>query len=190
MKNTFLKLSAFLLVVLLGYSAMFAAPKITPGKAYKITKVGKMEANKLADFTFIDDNNKECSFLDIAKNKIAFLNFWATWCPPCRNEIPDIIKLQKELASKNFVVFGVALQREKTAAEAAKKVEEFATQKSINYINFVGDAAVIKDLTTLFGGISAVPTTFITNKKGEVVKKIIGSQSKDGFMTDIEKAMK
>lgn len=74
------------------------------------------------DFTFTH-NGKETSFAEFTKGKVVFLNFWGTWCPPCRKEIPDIIEIQKELQNKNFVVIGIAMERDR---DPLSKVQSFS----------------------------------------------------------------
>ena len=78
--------------------------KTSSTKVYEITKVKKATDGKITDFSFTDENGKESKLSSIIKNKYVFLNFWATWCPPCRAEIPAIIELQNEFKSKDLVV--------------------------------------------------------------------------------------
>lgn len=94
------------------------------------------------------------------KGKVVLLNFWATWCPPCRAEIPDFIELQRELGPKGFEVVGISLDD-----KGAVVVQPFAQQQRINYTMLVGGHPVAQQ----FGGIRAIPTSFLVDKHGRAV---------------------
>ncbi len=143
--------------------------------------------NPLPDFTWHQDG-KTIKFSDYIKGKTVFLNFWGTWCPPCRAEIPHIVELQKEYKDKDFVVVGFALERNQTVSG----VQKFVDAKGINYINFfaLGSLQNTAKLVEHFGGVQAVPTTFIFNSKGEKVETIVGGRDYKSFKASIEKALK
>jgi thiol-disulfide isomerase/thioredoxin len=135
-------------------------------KVYSIETVVGGGADKVADFTF-KDGGKTVKFSEITKNKVVFLNFWGTWCPPCRREIPDIVRISKELGGKDFIVIGIALERGDDIAENVKKVAEFASKNDIEYYNFIDSK---RELQKVYGGIRAVPTTFFIDKNGKINK--------------------
>lgn len=151
---------------------------------FKIESVGKGSKNKITDFTYIQ-NGKEKSFADLAKGKVVFLNFWGTWCPPCRREIPDIIKIQDELKTKDILMVGVALEKPNTKNKL-DKVSSFHQKNKLNYINFVDEK---NELSSSYGGMKFVPTTLIFNKKGELVEVIQGARSYEAFMESINKVL-
>lgn len=142
--------------------------------------------NKMRDFLWMENNEKKL-FSEYTKDKVVFLNFWATWCGPCRHEIPAIIEISKELDPKEFVVVGIFLERDRyqNASEAIKRVENFAVSKGINYINF----NPTQELEIAVGQISGIPTTFIIDKEGTIKEKIVGARSKSDFLTSIKKVM-
>jgi thiol-disulfide isomerase/thioredoxin len=137
---------------------------------------------KVIDFTF-DYNGKECKFSDITKNKVVFLNFWGTWCGPCRNEIPSIIEIQKELGTKDFIVIGMACER---SEQEINKVVSFVSAQGINYVNFMRT----KEIADYYGGIKFIPTTFLINKNGTIIDQKVGGNSKETFMTWIKTVLK
>jgi cytochrome c-type biogenesis protein len=151
---------------------------------FKIESISPGSKDKLIDFTYTE-NGQTKSFADLAKGKVVFLNFWGTWCPPCRGEIPDIIKLKDDLKSKDILIVGVALERATTKDKLAK-VSNFHKANKLNYINFV-DAD--HKLSTSYGGMKFVPTTLIINKKGEVVEMIQGARPYAAFMESINKVL-
>ncbi len=171
-------------------SEFIAENATSSAKVYEIAEVGKAANGKITEFFFTDENGKKVSINSIIKNKYVFLNFWATWCPPCRAEIPAIVELQSEFRGKDLVVIGVALERERTLAGAKKKVQDYATNNKINYINFVASEDVLKALIDSYNGIPYIPTTFLVDKKGDVFEKIQGGRDKDGFLKSLQNLIK
>jgi len=158
-------------------------------KKVMIPKKSTVETNyKIMDFTFELDG-KEMKFSDLTKDKIVFLNVWATWCGPCRREIPDIIEIQKEM-KKDVIVIGLASER--GGATAKGKVEAFAKENNINYLNILNHPDLDKYLGEIaYGddkGIKSIPTTFIVDKKGYITQTKIGMASKAEFISLINKS--
>ena len=102
---------------------------------------------------------------DDFKGKTLLVTFFATWCPPCRQEIPNLIKLQQEYADKGFSVIGLSLD-EKGPSIVARLVDK----EKINYPVLMADSRTARE----FGGIAGIPTSFLVNKKGQVVKRYPG----------------
>lgn len=103
--------------------------------------------------------------LDSLKGKVVLLNFWATWCPPCREEIPSMMKLNSFMAGKPFKMVCVSVD------EGGKKaVTEFFKNTGFSlpaYVDPTGQAPATY-------GLTGVPETFVIDKKGIIVKKVIG----------------
>jgi cytochrome c biogenesis protein CcmG/thiol:disulfide interchange protein DsbE len=115
-------------------------------------------------FSFSSLEGKTVAMKDLA-NKVVVVDFWATWCAPCREEIPQLNKLYSELKGKGFEIVGISMDTDGTDA-----VKEFARELRIQYPIVMGDE---KD-TEAFGGIIGLPTTFIIDRKGNIAKKYIG----------------
>ncbi len=98
------------------------------------------------------------------KGKVVIVNFWATWCPPCRAEIPDFIKVQDQY-KKGLVIVGVSLDQKGWPA-----VNAFAAKAKFNYPIVLGDDDIVK----AYGGIEAIPTSFFIDRKGFIVDKQVG----------------
>jgi cytochrome c biogenesis protein CcmG/thiol:disulfide interchange protein DsbE len=124
---------------------------------------------KAPDFTFTSINKNEIK-LSNYKGKVIILDFWATWCPPCRAEIPHFIELYNKYKEEGLVVIGMAIDEK-------YKVEKFAKDFKINYPVVIGNEKVAND----YGGIFGLPTTFIIDKKGNIVEKFIGYRPKEVF---------
>ncbi|MBI4327108.1 MAG: TlpA family protein disulfide reductase [Chloroflexi bacterium] len=109
--------------------------------------------------------------------KVVILDFWATWCGPCRMEIPSFIELQNQYADKGLVVIGVSLDQ-----DGATAVKPFMEKMGINYPIMLGDETIV----SAFGGIEGIPTTFINDREGRIVRKHEGFASKAEFEADIK----
>jgi thiol-disulfide isomerase/thioredoxin len=103
------------------------------------------------------------------RGKVVIVNFWATWCGPCRMEIPDLIKLQDKYRD-NLVVVGLSIDEGPVEA-----VKAFAAAQKINY----PVAVVGKEIEKLFGGITSVPSTFVVNPDGAIVQRHVGLLNPD-----------
>jgi thiol-disulfide isomerase/thioredoxin len=115
-------------------------------------------------------------YLDSLKGKVVIVDFWATWCPPCRQEIPGFVELQKQYGDKGLVVVGLSLDDEMEA------VKEFCKAQKVNYPVFV----VGQDTTAAWGNIEAIPTTFILDKTGKKAgAPRVGYHSKETFQKEI-----
>lgn len=157
-------------------------PASASANVYKMYRViPNADKTKAVDFEFkVGEEVK--SFSEYTKGKVTFINFWGTWCPPCRAEIPDIIKLQNKYKD-NLVVVGLTLERDKDPNSALKKVAEYSTKNGINYMNIIS----IPEIVEAYGGINAVPTTFVINKEGVIVETIVGGESFDKFEAIVKK---
>ena len=114
-------------------------------------------------FQLNDLDGKPLSLAD-AKGKIVLLNFWATWCGPCRAEIPDLVDLQKRYSDKLEII---ALA---TDEDDADQVRRFVLKSGINY----RVAMTTDDVRNGYGGIAALPTSFVIDAQGRIVQKHVG----------------
>jgi thiol-disulfide isomerase/thioredoxin len=122
------------------------------------------------DFALADINGNIVNLSDY-KGKVVFVNFWATWCPPCRAEIPHFIELVEEFKD-DFIVLGISVDRPNDKA----KVPGFAENYNINYPVLFADEQI-----AAYGNISSIPTTFVVDKEGYVKGRIIGARPKEEF---------
>jgi len=133
---------------------------------------------KAPDFSLQDINNNTIA-LSNYEGEVIILNFFATWCAPCRIEIPDFIELANEYSDRDFAIIGISLDRGNIDT-----VRDFVDKYNINYPILFDDGIV----SNTYGPIHSIPTTFIIDKKGNIVQTIIGSRRKD-FFEDVIKPL-
>ena len=139
-----------------------------------------VKKNEMVDFKW-DENGKEMKLSDY-KGKVILLNFWATWCPPCRKELPDLSLLSTELKGKDFKMIGVSVD------DNQEVLNTFLKTNNLSYtILYEPDQLVSKYMSAAGQNQNVVPQTYIIDKNGKVVEAIMGSKSKADFLSLINK---
>jgi len=128
------------------------------------------------NFTFKDIHGKPFALSDY-KGKVVLLDFWATWCPPCRKEIPGFIELYNSYRSRGFVVIGVSMD------ESTSDIKRFARRYKMNYPILVG--AGRDDLEPAFGPLP-LPTAFVIARDGRICARHDGLTPKEQFEREID----
>jgi cytochrome c biogenesis protein CcmG/thiol:disulfide interchange protein DsbE len=140
----------------------------------------KPQDRKMApDFTLNDLSGKLVTLSQL-RGDVVLLNFWATWCAPCRMEIPMFIAFQQAYRDRDFVVLGVSLDD-----GGSKVVRPYVDAKRMDYPVMVGDDRI----SNLFGGLKAIPTTLIIDRQGRVAATHIGLCQKSEYERDIRTAL-
>jgi peroxiredoxin len=137
---------------------------------------GKMAPN----FTLASTDGKTIKLSDY-RGKVVVLDFWATWCPPCKAEIPDFIKLYSQYKSDGFQMLGISVDQ-----GGLSVVKPFMKSYGINYPIMLANDQVVSD----FGGISAIPTTFVIDKHGRVRASFVGYRPASEFEKLIQQLTK
>lgn len=146
-----------------------AKPAPTPaasGPRAALPKLGAAPAWKLQDLNGAPIGAEQL------KGKVVVIDFWATWCPPCRAEIPGYVELQKKYGPQGLVIVGVSLDQ-----AGPDVVKPFATKMAINYPLAMGDEEIQK----AFGGIEALPTTFLIDRDGQIRDRKIGAEETEVY---------
>jgi peroxiredoxin len=151
-----------------GAPTAFAAEKLTAEDFKAVGLAPLKEGTASIDFTLSDLGGKKVS-LSSFKGKVVFLNFWATWCPPCRAEMPSMERLYQKLKDKGLVILAVDLQ------EDAKSVRKFVSEHKLTF-------PVLLDSDGKVGGTygaRSIPTSYIVGRNGNVLGGTIGGREWD-----------
>jgi thiol-disulfide isomerase/thioredoxin len=115
--------------------------------------------------------------LDSFKGKVILINFWATWCGPCKAEIPSLVELQEKYAD-DLVVLGFSVD------DPAEKMKPYAEEYKVNYPLLVGNGR--EDVQNAFGPLLGIPVTVIIGRDGIIAKKHTGIATKEQFEREIK----
>ena len=110
--------------------------------------------------------------LSSMKGKVLILDFWATWCPPCKEEVPHLVRLQSKFRDQGLQIVGLSLDQ-----GGAGKVKPFAEEYGVNYTMLIADDETAK----AYGGVAMIPTTFVVDRSGIVVKRFVGYTTPEAF---------
>jgi thiol-disulfide isomerase/thioredoxin len=184
-KTALIAIAAIVVIVLAAHYADKATRLSARGGSFK--KPDNSSAGKAApDFTLknLDGKNVELSQY---RGKVVLVNFWATWCDPCRVEIPWLIEMQQKYSAKGFTVLGIAMDEEgKSVVAPFVEKEQFDVDgggKSLmNYPIVLGNEEVVDK----FGGLFGYPTSVLISRDGKQVKRITGLISYDEIASAIE----
>jgi peroxiredoxin len=128
------------------------------------------------EFELADLSGKRVRLSDF-KGKVVILDFWATWCGPCREEIPDFVKLQEKYRAQGLAIVGLSLDD-----DGEKAVRPFAEKHGVNYTMLLANT----ELADRYGGVLGIPTTFVLDRQGRIVKKFIGMMEPRTFEEAIQ----
>jgi len=139
------------------------ASMLTPADNPVIT-----ETKPAPDFELKGIDGKTYKLSDF-RGKVVVLNFWATWCPPCRKEIPEYNELQAEYAAQGVQFIGIAVDE-----EGLDKVKPWVEKNTVGYPILIPDAKVVSS----YGDLSAIPVTFFIDRKGMIRSSFVGMRQK------------
>jgi thiol-disulfide isomerase/thioredoxin len=140
---------------------------------------GKLQWKVAPDFDCLIARGQEREAL-VSAGQAVLLNFWATWCGPCKIEMPWFVELQKEYGPQGFQIVGVAMDDAST-----EDIAKFVRQMGVNYPILLGKEAVGES----YGGVGVLPTTFFIDRDGKLVAREFGLQSRSVFVDHIKEAL-
>ena len=170
--------------------ASVAKGELVTGAAADVPQyVSPLQSKPAPDFTLEDLGGRKVSLASY-KGKAVLINFWATWCAPCKIETPWLIELRKQYASQGFEILGVSaddldLGDKQKLSEEKKEIAQTAQQMHIPYPVLIDGDAISKP----YGGVDELPTSFFVDRKGTVVAAQMGLTSKAEIETNILKAL-
>ncbi len=170
-----------ILLLLVFTAAMYGSNDSTPkAESNKNNLFTEPKSNMVSDaapnFTLYTLDGDEVKLSDYL-GKVVILDFWATWCAPCRKGIPDLISIQNEYKD-DLVVIGISLDQPSTQDQLVPFIESFG----INYPIVLGDLEV----SAAYGNIQAIPTSFVIDKEGNIINKHIGLVPKSTLIEEIK----
>jgi peroxiredoxin len=162
------------------FSAALAAAFVSIGCSTTSTVRAATKAEKdrkaAPDFTLKDGNGQTVHLSDY-KGKVVLLDFWATWCGPCKIEIPWFMEFEQQFKDKGFSVLGVSMDEDGWTA-----VKPYLQQLKVNYRIVLGNDQVGDS----YGGVDSLPTTFLIDRHGRIAATHVGlSGGKEDFKNDI-----
>jgi peroxiredoxin len=133
------------------------------------------------DFELADLDGKKIRLADL-RGKAVLLNFWATWCPPCKIEMPWFVDIQKQYGPQGLQIVGVAMD----TGNAHDDVAKFAKEMGLNYTVLLGNDKVADQ----YGGVDSLPTTFYIGRDGKIVTRVFGLVSHSEIEENVRTALK
>jgi peroxiredoxin len=140
---------------------------------------GDVRGVQAPDFELVSVDGRRVKLSDF-RGKAVVLNFWATWCAPCKVEMPWFVDLQNHYGNDKLAVVGVAMDD-----SAPQKIAQFASAMGVNYPVLLGTNKVSEE----YGDVEYLPTTFYINRQGKIVGKVAGLIGKAEIEDDIRKAL-
>lgn len=141
------------------------APAVAAGSTSKLRLELPKTPMAAPHFELPDPAGRKVSLKDLS-GKVVFLNFWATWCPPCVEEMPAIEKLHQELEKQGLVVLAINFQ------EGSNRVKEFFTEHALTFTSLLDRDGTVTEAYQAW----ALPVTVIINKRGEIAAKAMGAR--------------
>jgi len=154
-----------------GIAALALGAGVYWGLANRTPAPDAVAAAALAGLALPDAEGKE-QRLDQWRGKVVVVNFWATWCAPCREEMPEFIKAQAQFGAKGLQFVGIAVDQ-------SDKVRQFASEIGLNYPTLVGGFGAMELSRALGNNLMALPFTIVVDRKGAIVHTQLGPLKPD-----------
>jgi peroxiredoxin len=172
MKSKIVFFAASVIVILI-LALAFGRFDFFQNRSRKIESPGKNMG--APPFTLLNLKGEKVKSSDF-QGKVILLNFWATWCPPCREEIPSFNELGNRYKKDGLVVIGIALDR-----GGPEEVQKFLKKFKVEFTILMGDEAVVEAFSSIpgMGPFQGVPTTFIIDRQGQICRRFVGFTEKE-----------
>ena len=148
-------------------TAVLLAPLLLLGALFTGCRASAPKApvnGEAPDFSVTDLQGKKLALSDY-RGKVVLLDFWATWCAPCLDEIPHFVEMQQKYAPQGFQAIGISMD------DGPKPVEQFYSEHKLNYPVAIGTAKLAES----YGGVLGLPVTFVVGRDGRIRKMFVGA---------------
>lgn len=156
------------------------AQSVPSGQKHRQLSIGHAWRGPAPDFA-LESLQGETVHLSDFRGKVVLLNFWATWCGPCKILTPWLVDLQNQYGPQGLEIIGIALDEDASQAEIA----EVADQLRVNYMVLIGN----EKMAEAYGGVPAMPDTFFIGRDGKIVDSLVGLKGKGELEDSIKKAL-
>ncbi len=175
--STAILLTASLLISCNGKKEVASIKNTSPGRA--ASSQATSDNSVQAKFAAYDTTGKLRNSSEWLGKQPVVVNFWGTWCPPCRREIPDLVRLYEEYRGKGVEIIGLAVKDDPSS------VASYAGKAGMNWTMLMGNLDILTD----FNATQGVPTTIFYDRSGHEVDRVVGAQSYDQFKPRFEKIL-
>jgi peroxiredoxin len=172
-----LKRDPIIIVVVAVVIALMLVAGIRMARHPKPSSNGDLKGEMAPDFSLQSLDGKTVRLSDY-RGKAVLLNFWATWCAPCKIEMPWFVELQKQYAPEGLQIVGVAMDD-----ASPKDIGDFAKEMGVNYPVLIGKEAV----GDAYGGVQFLPETFYIDRNGKVLDKAFGLKGRGEIEDNVKK---
>ena len=190
MENKILRFIIIGVFGIIGFLLLFSQDTIITFSQREELKKALGDINKAPDFTLTALNDSIYNLSEL-EGKVVLINFWATWCGPCRMEIPEFNELYNSYHEKGLEILGISISDNK------KQLKNFTKSFAVDYPLLYGNTREMNDILRAYGGVYAVPSSFLIDYKGKIVWKYPGAILKDydpltfaALVYEIEKGLK
>ena len=177
-RNAAIIIAAIVAVAVLIYAGVRMS-RPSDGADAAALKISDAQGSQAPEFTLKTLEGKSVKLSDY-RGKAVLLNFWATWCAPCKIEMPWFIELYQQYKPQGLEVVGVAMDD-----SSQKEIADFVKEMKVNYTILQGTEKVGDD----YGGVQFLPETFILDRNGKIVKTMFGIHSESDFEDGIKQAL-
>lgn len=172
-----MKRDPFVIVVVAVVIALMLAIGLRMARRTQPSPISQMKGDVAPDFALQSLDGKTVHLSDY-RGKAVLLNFWATWCAPCKIEMPWFVELQKQYGPEGLQIVGVAMDD-----ASPKEIGDFAKEMGVNYPVLIGKEAV----GDAYGGVQFLPESFYIDRNGKVLDKAFGLKGRGEIEDDIKK---
>lgn len=158
--------------------------KVNASSVSNVAEVVSVEkrSDLAPNFTWKDASGQTI-FFDSFRGNVTLVNFWTTWCVPCKREIPDLAALSKELADRKVKIIGISTDR---GLNVVAEVGSFVKEHGIPYQIIISN----EDLESAFGNVRMIPTSFLIDADGKIAQTFVGIRTKEVLLESITALLK